>query len=116
VAFQNALFDIGLDAMVGVITQLSLHSADPGTSGTDEIEGGSYERQTPQWNAATDATVAMGAPVQFQVPGGGTVVGWVGLYGDGDQWFGSIPLSQQEVFQNDGIFAVTSLTISSVNN
>lgn len=56
-------------AIVGVLTNgtsyfLSLHSADPGTTGASEISGGSYARQTIQFTngTSTDAQVFTGMP------------------------------------------------------
>lgn len=114
-AFNDTLLNYGLDGMAAVIAEVSLHSADPGTSGTDEVSGGSYERQVPTFNAATSASVAIDSILTFEVPGGGTVVSWVGLWDAADVFLGGIQLNTSETFEGDGQFAVTSLTINAAN-
>ena len=114
-AFTNTLLNYGLDGMAEVVGEVSLHSANPGTSGTDEIDGGSYERQVPNFNAATDASVSIDSILTFEVPGGGTVVSWVGLWDAAEVFLGGIELNTSEVFEGDGQFAVTSLTINAAN-
>lgn len=114
-AFNDTLLNYGLDGMAAVIAEVSLHSVDPGTSGTDEVTGGSYERQVPTFNAATSASVAIDSILTFEVPGGGTVVSWVGLWDAADVFLGGIQLNTSETFEGEGQFAVTSLTINAVN-
>lgn len=114
-AFNDTLLNYGLDGMAAVVAEVSLHSADPGTSGTDEVTGGSYERQVPTFNAATSASVAIDSILTFEVPGGGTVVSWVGLWDAADVFLGGIQLNTSETFEGDGQFAVTSLTINAAN-
>lgn len=114
-AFNDTLLNYGLDGMTAVIAEVSLHSADPGTSGTDELAGGSYERQVPTFNAATSASAAIDSILTFEVPGGGTVVSWVGLWDAADVFLGGIQLNTSETFEGDGQFAVTSLTINAAN-
>ncbi|KDE14267.1 hypothetical protein [Rhodococcus aetherivorans] len=49
---------------------LSLHTADPGTTGGSEASGGSYARKTTTWTpGASDGSVA-GSEVEFDVPAG----------------------------------------------
>lgn len=114
-AFNNVMLNAGLDGMTALTTEVSLHSTDPGTSGAGEITGGSYERQSVSWNAATGATASADSILTFDVPGGGTDVVWVGLWGAGDIFLGGIELNVAEVFEGDGQFAVTSLTINADN-
>lgn len=114
-AFTNTLLNYGLDGMAEVVSEVSLHSTNPGSSGTDEIDGGSYERQEPNFNAATDASVSIDSILTFEVPGGGTVVSWVGLWDAAEVFLGGIELNTSEVFEGDGQFAVTSLTINAAN-
>lgn len=114
-ALQDVLLNYALDGMTTVIAEVSLHQADPGASGTDEVTGGTYARQVPSFNAATAGSVSIDSPLSFNVPGGGTVVAWVGLWDAADVWLGGIQLSQSETFAADGTFQVTSLTINADN-
>lgn len=72
VSVKNAMLDA-----ITAITHISLHSADPGTTGANEISGGSpaYARKSVTYPAASggERTIAEeNAPV-FDVPGGATV-------------------------------------------
>lgn len=53
-------------------THLSLHSSDPGTTGTGELSGGAYTRQALTWGSASVGAITAGA-VAFAVPASTTV-------------------------------------------
>lgn len=114
-ALQTVLLNAGLSGMADITVEVSLHSSDPGASGTNEVDGGSYERQPVSWNAPTAASVSADSILTFEIPGGGTVVSWVGLWDPAGLWLGGIELNASETFEGDGQFAVTSLTISAAN-
>lgn len=114
-AFNNSLLNAGLNGMAEIIAQVSLHSADPETSGADEVSGGGYERQVPSFNAASNASVSIDSVLTYEIPGGGTVVSWVGLWDAADAFLGGIELNTAEVFEGEGQFAVTSLVINATN-
>lgn len=44
---------------------LSLHSADPGETGTSEISGGGYARQAISWNAPSAGSMTNSADINF---------------------------------------------------
>lgn len=114
-AFQDTLFDTGLDAMVARADQASLHTADPGATGANEVTGGTYARQSITWDAATGASVSISAPFSFDVPAGNTIE-WVGLWESGTAtWLGAIALASPEPFANDGELTVQNMTITAVN-
>lgn len=113
-AFQNSLFNVALDAMAGAIVSISLHEADPGGTGANEVTGGTYARQTPSWGAASAGAVAIDTPAEFDIPGGSTVA-YVGLWSVGPQWEGSIILDNSEIYAGDGTFTLTQLSITASN-
>lgn len=53
---------------------ISLHTASPGTTGTNEVTGGSpaYARKQTTWGTVTDGAVT-GSEVIFDVPAGTTI-------------------------------------------
>lgn len=61
------------------VTSLSLHSAYPGTTGANEISGGSYTRETVSFGAAS-GEVRTASSVVFDVPASTVswVAGWAG--------------------------------------
>ena len=67
-------------------THASLHTADPGTTGTSEVTGGSpaYARKPITWNPGSSDGVYTSDPIDFDVPTGTTVTYagmWDGLAG-----------------------------------
>lgn len=114
-AFEDDLFDVGLNAMAGEIAEISLHSVTEPSGGSDELSGGSYSRQTPTWAPAENGSVTTDGNLVFDVPGGSTVRS-VGLWASaGATWYGSIALDQEESFGADGQLTVTAVTITLAN-
>lgn len=71
-AFTNATKEAGALAVTALGNWISLHTADPGTTGTGEVTGGSpaYARKQTTWSGgAADGSVA-GSPVAIDVPAG----------------------------------------------
>lgn len=85
----------------------SLHSADPGQTGANEISGGSpaYARKTIAFNAASGGVMGQSAtdPV-FDVPAGATVA-YVG-YWSGSTFIGSDAVTS-ETFAGQGIYTLS---------
>lgn len=116
-AFENTLLNTGLDAMAARILNASLHTADPGGTGANEVAGGTYARQAVAWDAAgatTPAVVEMSSPIVFQIPAGNEI-NYVGLWDAGPTWVGSIQLTVPEPFNNDGELTVQEMTITMTN-
>lgn len=63
-AFATATKNTAVDAIVALGIFISLHTADPGTTGASEATGGSYARQSSAHGAASSG-VATGAEVTF---------------------------------------------------
>jgi hypothetical protein len=62
----------GLDASgtpVNVMAFATLHSASPGTTGANEMSGGSYARQSCSWNAASGGTKTNSSSLTFSTAG-----------------------------------------------
>lgn len=69
------------DGVAGVAAFMSLHTADPGTTGANEVTGGSpaYARKSVTWAAASAGVRASSNAQLFDVPGT-TEVQFFGLY------------------------------------
>lgn len=79
----EAEINAGVDFHSARITHLSLHTADPGTTGTSEVTGGGYARKAVTWGAAAGG-VAEETAVSFDVPANITVThvgGWSAVSG-----------------------------------
>lgn len=74
-----ALSDNGRNSAVNGLassaTYISLHTADPGTTGASEVTGGSpaYARKAATWGTAASGTRTLSTPVVFDVPAGVTI-------------------------------------------
>lgn len=68
----NATKEAAALAVTGLGNTISLHTGDPGTTGTNEATGGSpaYARKSTTWSAGTADGVVTGSPVVFDVPAG----------------------------------------------
>lgn len=71
-AFTNASKETGALAVTGSGSWISLHTGDPGTTGTNEATGGSpaYARKQTTWTGGTSDGVVAGSAVSFDVPAG----------------------------------------------
>lgn len=99
--------DAMLDHLGTLVTRVSLHTADPGTTGTNEVVGGSYAQQAISWNGAASGAMTASNQPQFSVPGG-TTVAFVGFWNTaGDTFYGSYDVTD-ESFGGDGTYTITS--------
>ena len=112
-----ALNDTGknvmLDALAGAAGFVSLHTADPGTTGINEATGGApaYARKAITWNAAATGSVTASNQPVFDVPAGTyTHVGFWSLVTAGT-FYGSGDITD-EVFAGQGTYTLTATTIS----
>lgn len=99
----------GFAASAGFV---SLHTADPGATGTSEVTGGTpaYARKAVTWAAASAGSMsASNAPV-FDVPAATiTHLGYWSAATAGT-FYGSRPLDTAQVFATQGQYTVTALT------
>ena len=98
-----------LDALGALAVFVSLHSADPGESGTNEISGGSpaYIRKAITWNAAAAGSMDDSNVPVFDV-GAGTTVLYVGFWSAVTVGiFYGAALVTQEVFGGQGTYTLT---------
>jgi hypothetical protein len=67
--------NIMLNAWGAVAVWLSLHDGDPGTTGVNEITGGSpaYARQQGAWDPASGGVITLAGAETFDVPAGADV-------------------------------------------
>lgn len=108
------LLDATLNSMADhlgtLVTHVSLHTADPGTSGTSEDTAG---RQAVTWTAAATGDIAATADLVFT---GGTASGPVTHVGfwsasTAGTFYGSAPLTGDATFSSTGDYTVTALSV-----
>ena len=91
----------------------SLHTADPSTTGTNEVTGGSpaYARKAVTWNAAAAGQITLSNQPLFDVPAG--TVAYAGLWSavSGGTFKGKWQLTS-EVFAGQGQYQLTSGSVT----
>lgn len=107
---NNTAKNLMLDAL-NAATFASLHTADPGPTGTGEVGGGSpaYARKALSWAAASAASKASSAGLVFDVPGSTTITHlgyWSAL--SGGTFYGSRPLDASQTFATQGTYTVAT--------
>lgn len=106
-AVKNAMLDL-IDESGGSVpvSTISLHTADPGTTGTSEVVGGSYARQSVTWGSAASGSKSNSADLVFQIPAGTTVThvgGW-----DGTTFRGGGALAASQPFATAGTYTIAA--------
>jgi len=114
-ALENSGKNIMLDALVAVISHLSLHSGFPATIGPgNELAGGTpaYARKAVSWAAASGGAVSASTAPVFDVEGGDTVsaVGLCTAVSAGSIHGGADVTD--EVFGAQGTYTVDTYTIT----
>jgi hypothetical protein len=97
-----------LNALGALAVKASLHTADPGESGTSEVAGGNpaYARKDITWGTAGSGTMDMNATAVFDVPSS-TTVSYVGFWNSaGTVFYGSANVTD-EVFAAQGTYTLT---------
>lgn len=91
------------------LAYLSVHTADPGTTGASEATGGSYARQANSWGAASGGSI-VGAPKTF-TPGAGTYA-FAGYWSaaTGGTFLGSIAITSKTLGATDTITVTPTFT------
>lgn len=108
------VLNAAVDAATALLVYGSIHSANPGGTGTSEIAGGSpaYARVAMSWDPATGA-VATADAIDFNMPAGATAA-YLGLWSaiTGGTFRGSGALSASETFTGQGIYHLTATTVT----
>lgn len=109
----NAALNVMLTALQGVAVWGSLHSADPGATGTSELAGGApaYARKAITWAPPSGGTADTSALATFDVPAGSTAAYW-GLWSavSGGTFYGSGKMTTPETYGAQGKCALLTGT------
>lgn len=123
-----ALSATGLNAAANGIkasaTYVSLHSGDPGTTGANEITGGSpaYARKSATWGTPSNGSVSLSSSVQFDIPSGVNVshfgtwnAATSGSFVGGEVLRDSNNVAVVETYSAQGLYTLTSATLTVTN-
>ena len=96
-----------LGTITSNVTHFSLHTADPGASGTAEVAGSPYTRESASWAAASGGTAASSAEVVFDVPGSTTIthIGYWSASTAGT-FYGSRILDTAQTYTSQGTYTL----------
>lgn len=105
--FSATALNTGVAAQDAAATFVSLHTADPGTTGANEVAGGSYVRVATVWGSASGGAVT-GSQVSIVVPTGTTVT-HAGLWttSTAGTFYASCQLPSPQSFPSGGTLQVT---------
>lgn len=95
---------------------VSLHTADPGTTGASEATGGSpaYARKQTTWTAGAADGVSSGSQVIFNVPAGTYTHAGLWTAATGGTFIGAVSLTSPVLLAAQGEAKITpSVTVSS---
>ena len=106
-AFSVASENLAVGAIAGAGTWISLHTADPGTTGASEVTGGTYARKQTTWAAASNSA-STGSAVTVDVPAGTTITHWgiSSAVTAGTFYYGGT-LPAPETFGSNGTYSLT---------
>jgi hypothetical protein len=111
-AYTVAAENAALDGIGAAATWISAHTADPGSTGTNEVTGGGYARVQTTWSPAAGSSKT-GSTAVLNIPAGTTVTHW-GLWSSnsgGTFYYGGD--STDESYSSTGQYGVTpTLTAS----
>lgn len=107
---KNAMLDaLARGVQPKAIDRISLHTAEPDSTGSNEVSGGSYARVAVEWNAASGGAIDnKGTNPVFSVPAG-TTVKYLGFWSDasGTPKFEAFADITDETFTGAGTYEVT---------
>ena len=101
--FTPAAREIAAQAIATDADRISMHTADPGETGADEVTGGTpaYARKTTVWAGGVADGNVPGSAVTHDIPAGTTIRFW-GLWTAAGVFRGGFPLPIAEAFGGQG--------------
>lgn len=111
---NNTAKNLMLDALGAVAVFASLHTADPGSTGTSEVSGGSpaYARKAITWNAASAGNLDNNGNPTFDVPASTTIthIGFWSAVTAGTFYGGQAVTN--ETFGGQGTYSTTDVDLA----
>lgn len=115
-ALNNNGLNQMLSGLTGSVAYVSLHTTEPNSSGSNEVVGGSYTRESVTWAAASAGSISASNSPVFDVPGS-TTVAWVGLWSavSSGTYYGALELTNPETFGSAGTLTMDEITVTVAN-
>ena len=111
-ALNNTALNAMLDHLDTLVTHVSAHTADPGTTGTSEVAGGSYARQSITFGAAATGNLDSSNTPVIPIPAATTIT-HLGLWSadSGGTFYGSADITD-ETFGSAGNYTVDDFDVT----
>lgn len=112
-ALSTAGRNAAVNGVTALVTHISLHTADPGGSGTSEVAGGSYARKSVTWDAASSGVGGISNDPVYDVPASTTITHY-GLWSASTSgtYYGGGSLSASEAYTGAGTYTLTADTVT----
>lgn len=114
-AFSDAARNAARDGITDLAVYASLHTADPGATGANELSGGSpaYARQPVTLTPTGAGTANIATTATFDIPAG-TTPSYAGLWSaaTGGTFYGSDALDNPEPYTGQGVYDLTAYTVT----
>src|ERR1035438_7599162 len=105
--YNNTSKDVALTAIGAAAAYISLHTADPGTTGTSEVSTGTYARVQTTWGTAAASSMT-GSQVTINVPASTTITYWgVWTAVSGGNYYEGGALPASETYTSAGTYLCT---------
>jgi hypothetical protein len=112
-ALSNAGKDALLEGLAAAASHISLHTADPSTTGANELTGGTYARQSIPWGSASAGTLSNDDAIVFDVAADRTIthIGYWSADTDGT-FYGGRELDESQTFATAGTYTMAAGNLS----
>jgi hypothetical protein len=104
-SLTNAAREAAALAITALGDRISLHTADPGTTGANEASGGSYARQQTTWTGGSSDGSVPGS--QVAIPANPGTYSHYGVWSSGGTFIGGTALSSAATLGSAGQVLVT---------
>lgn len=96
-----------LNGLASGVTFVSLHTADPGTSGSVEVSASPYARKSVNWASAASGSVSSASTIVFDVPGS-TTINHLGYWSasSAGTFYGSRALDTEQTYATPGTYTI----------
>jgi hypothetical protein len=110
-AINDALLNVGANAMAAVALYASVHTAAPNSSGSNESTAA---RKPIDWSAASAGDLALDAPLDFTGGAANGAATHVGFWSasTGGTFYGWLALTGDATFNAAGEYTVTTLSLA----
>lgn len=103
----NAGKDLLLEGLAVGVDFVSLHTADPDGTGSDEVSASPYARKAVDWAAAASASISSASAIVFDVPGS-TTINHLGYWSasTAGEFYGARALDTAQTFATPGTYTI----------